>query len=101
MNILSHSKYSDKEKMRRMKAILANSDAIFDSGFIDFVRTLSEKSDGKGGNLYVYEYLHENHAHQATYIPFKKYLKEGFKMITHFDGIDLSFGRFLIKLFLQ
>jgi len=92
--MLNDEKYLDKEKMKRMKAILANSDAIFDSGFIDFVSTVHERGNGQGGRLFVYEYLHENNANTGTYLPFKKYLKDEFLMSTHFDGIDFSFGKF-------
>ena len=97
MEIINNKKYLDKEKMNRLKAIFANSDAIFDSGFIDFINTLYNKYVGdelnsSNGRLYVYEYLHENQAHTQNFEQFKKYLQKGFLMSTHFDGIDLSFG---------
>ena len=94
--VVKDPKYMDKEKIQRMKAIFANSDAIFDSGFIDFVNTiydLSVSSNERSGSLYVYEYLHENQASQPNLQPFKKYLNNDLSMSTHFDGIDLSFGK--------
>lgn len=94
--VIKDPRYLDKEKILRMKAIFANSDAIFDSGFIDFVNTiydLSASKNEKSGSLFVYEYLHENKASQPNLQPFKKYLKDDLSMSTHFDGIDLSFGK--------
>lgn len=103
LKILNNIKYLDKEKIKRLKAIFANSDAIFDSGFIDFVNTLYDKYvedelDRPNGKLYVYEYLHENQANMQSFDMFKKYLKDGFLMSTHFDGIDLSFGIFILSI---
>lgn len=85
-----------KEEVKRLKAIFANSDAIFDSGFIELLNLLSKKKIDSvsinKSNLFVYEYLHENSGSQPTLETFKQYLNN-YSMSTHFDGIDLVFGK--------
>ena len=88
-----------EEKIRRMKAMFVNSDAIFDAGFVGFVNLFENvsherRSDEAPKSLFVYEYLHENSAIQPMLRPFKKYLNKNFVFSTHFDGIDLAFGTF-------
>ncbi len=111
--IINDERSLNEEKVRRMKAIFANSDAIFDSGFIGFLNTYLEISLNQinleankieinskdpikkiGANLFVYEYLHENRDIQAHLKPFKKFLKKDFTFSTHFDGLDYAFGIF-------
>lgn len=78
----------------RLKSIFANSDSIFDAGFIGFLKSyfnLKLKNNNSSG-LFVYEYLHENSANKQNLNQFKKFLKNNYSMSTHFDGIDLVFG---------
>ena len=98
-------------KVRRMKAIFLAGDAIFDSGFVEFLNLVSRKAaqeqvrskmqENEGGDydlkkrkggFYVYEYLHENYGSQANFQSFKQYLKNNYTISTHFDGIDAIFG---------
>ncbi len=79
----------------KLKSIFANSDAIFDAGFIGFLNTyynLKKETNNKNDGLYVYEYLHENLANKGNLNQLKSYLKESLIMSTHFDGIDFAFG---------
>lgn len=85
------------EEARRLKAIFANSDAIFDSGFIEFLHLIATKKTDmmrrgllNKSNLFVYEYLHENSGSEPNFKSFKKLLN--YTLSTHFDGIDLLFG---------
>jgi hypothetical protein len=88
------------KEVLRLKGIFLNSDAIFDSGFIEFLTLLqkkrqSETGGGGGkklGGMFVYEYLHENYGSQVNFKSFKEFLRENQSMSTHFDGIDLIFG---------
>lgn len=86
------------EEARRLKAIFANSDAIFDSGFIEFLHLIATKKTDmirrgllNRSNLFVYEYLHENSGSQLNMTFFKLFLAN-YSLSTHFDGIDLLFG---------
>jgi carboxylesterase type B len=94
--LLADNSDINSEEAKRLKAIFVNSDFIFDIGFIELVKVLSEKRAeneyAKHGNLFVYEYLHENTGSQANFNAFKRYLKKNFPLSTHFDGIDLAFG---------
>lgn len=76
----------------RIKTIFANSDAIFDAAFIDFLNSYADLKQNKD-NLFVYEYLHENvfNMNSLNY-QFRNYLREEMSLSTHFDGIDLAFG---------
>ena len=85
----------DSETAKRLKAIFANSDAIFDTGFIEFLNQIftKKKEDGNfRSNIFVYEYLHENTGNLVNIENYKKILKN-ISLSTHFDGIDLVFGR--------
>jgi hypothetical protein len=87
----------DEEAVRRLMAIFLNSDAIFDSGFIELLTLLTEskrKSGGRTGRLFVYEYLYENAASAKSVRSFKDKIKEKYMLSTHFDGIDSIFGIF-------
>lgn len=87
---------------KRMKTIFLNSDAIFDSGFVEFlklVHTNQEKERArkspeskKLGNLFAYEYLHENYGSEKNFQSLRKVLKKNYPISTHFDGIDVIFG---------
>lgn len=88
------------EEAKRLKAIFANSDAIFDSGFVEFLHLIATKKDDlkrrgllNKSNLFVYEYLHENSGSQPNLTNFKKFLNRNYSLSTHFDGIDLLFGK--------
>jgi hypothetical protein len=101
--LLQKSTYLDKEEAKRLKAIFLNSDAIFDSGFIEFLSSLTKfKNDHNKNNphknrIFVYEYLHENTGSQPNLKAFKQYLHNNYKLSTHFDGIDLAFGELQIN----
>lgn len=94
----------NSEEAKRLKAIFASSDVIFDTGFIELLtivlrKKLSKRAEyvkdadtNKRVNLYVYEYLHENSDSQPTLGMFKKFLNKNYSLSTHFDGIDLLFG---------
>lgn len=89
----------ETEEARRLKAIFANSDGIFDSGFVEFLHMIATKKMEmkkkgllKKSNLFVYEYLHENSGSQPNLTTFKKFLNKNYSLSTHFDGIDLLFG---------
>ncbi|RNA28704.1 neuroligin- X-linked isoform X2, partial [Brachionus plicatilis] len=91
---LVDEKYVDSEAAKRLKAIFANSDAIFDSGFIEFLNQIFKKKRENGkfrSNIFVYEYLHENTGNLVNIDGYKKILKN-ISLSTHFDGIDLVFG---------
>lgn len=88
------------EEARRLKAIFANSDAIFDSGFVEFLNLIATKKVDmmrrrllNKSNLFVYEYLHENSGTQVNLTFFKRFL-QNYSLSTHFDGIDFLFGKF-------
>lgn len=105
MGMLSSEQNLNNEMTKRLKTIFANSHIIFDSGFVNFIKTLSDKkrlyNKDKNTNLYVYEYLHENSASISFLDSFKQNLNTSLPMSTHFDGIDLAFGKFYLKKFLQ
>jgi hypothetical protein len=87
----------DYESVRHLRGIFLNSDAIFDSGFIEFLVLLqkkrqSESGDKRLGGLFVYEYLHGNNNSHVSFKPFKEFLKKSKSLSTHFDGIDVIFG---------
>ncbi|CAF0710765.1 unnamed protein product [Brachionus calyciflorus] len=92
---LINESYLNSEEARRIKSIFATSDAIFDSGFIDFLVHLTNKKNSnqkfRKSNLFVYEYLHENFGGRSNVENYKKVFKN-LSMSTHFDGIDSIFG---------
>ena len=80
----------------RLKAIFANSDSIFDAGFIGFLKSYislkTKLNEPTNSNLYVYEYLYENYGNKNNLNQFRSFMKENLSLSTHFDGIDLAFG---------
>ena len=93
-SLIAHEKYLGKDEARQLKSIFLNGDIIFDTGFVELIKLLLEKTKTaqKKVNLFVYEYLHENTGSQASLRAFKQYLKNNYSLSTHFDGIDLAFG---------
>lgn len=97
-NIKNQADLNTKEA-RRLKGIFANSDAIFDTGFIEFLKVIYNKKletthNKKQSNLFAYEYLHENSGSETNLKIFKEHLNN-YSMSTHFDGIDLIFGKLM------
>ena len=79
---------NSRQTAKRMKTIFSNSDAIFDAGFIIFLKYLTQQTENKA-RVYAYEYLHESVCSIQTV---RSMLQENITISTHFDGIDLAFG---------
>jgi hypothetical protein len=116
--MIPDAKDLNSEKARRLKAIIVNSDIIFDSGFAGLIHKLlhqrrnletlrkqmpnthddNDKShERREKTFFVYEYLHESG--MVSFDDYKKILNSNFKMSTHFDGIDFAFGNIVLKIF--
>lgn len=95
-NLSPHSTHILKE---RLKLALLNSAMIFDLGFIEFVKKLSNakigNSSNKSGSMYVYGYFYENQHTNSNYGDIKLITKDkNFAFNSHFDSMDFIFGKF-------
>ena len=97
-SLVSDQIYMNTDEAKQLKSIFLNGDIIFDTGFVELIKLIKEKNSNsnKKVNLFVYEYLHENTGSQPNLRAFKQYLKEDYTLSTHFDGMDLALGNFLL-----